>query len=229
MDFLKGEILIINKEIDWTSFDVVNKIRNMLKKKYDIKKIKVGHAGTLDPKATGVVVVCTGKKTKELDKLQSETKEYIAEIKLGETTPSFDSETEPDNTYEYTHITKDDITSVLKTFEGKQEQIPPIYSAVHVNGQRAYKLARKGKDVEIKPREIEIYEIELQDFSLPYITVKIKCSKGTYIRALARDIGKRLNSGAYLTKLHRTASGDFTIDKAITINEFENILNTKTI
>ncbi len=229
MDFLKGEIIIINKDLDWTSFDVVNKIRNMLKKKYNIKKIKVGHAGTLDPKATGVVVVCTGKKTKELDGLQSEEKEYIAEIKLGETTPSFDTETDVDNTYDISHIAKEKIEDVLKSFIGKQEQIPPAYSAVHVNGQRAYQLARKGKSVEIKPREIEIYNIELINEELPYLTIKINCSKGTYIRALARDIGEKLNAGAYLTKLKRTASGNFKIQDAITISEFENYLNTKII
>jgi tRNA pseudouridine55 synthase len=229
MDFIKGEVIVINKDLDWTSFDVVNKIRNMLKKKYNLKKIKVGHAGTLDPKATGVVVICTGKKTKELDKLQSEHKEYLAKIKIGETTPSFDTETEVDKTYEISHINKQKIIEILKTFEGKQQQIPPAYSAVHINGQRAYQLARKGKEVNIKPREIEIFKIELLDEKLPYIKLKIKCSKGTYIRALARDIGEKLNSGAYLTELHRTASGNFTIENAITINEFENILKTKII
>lgn len=225
MNFIEGEVISINKDVDWTSFDVVNKIRYLLKKKYNIKKIKVGHAGTLDPKATGIVIVCTGKKTKEIESYVSEEKEYIAEVKLGETTPSFDRETEPDNFFETKHITIEKVKEVLNSFIGKQEQIPPMYSAIHINGKRAYEIARQGISVEIKPREIEIYNIELISENLPVLKIKINCSKGTYIRALARDIGIKLDSGAYMTSLVRTASGKYRIENALTIEEFENKVN----
>ncbi len=225
MNFIEGEVIAINKDVDWTSFDVVNKIRYLIKKKYNIKKIKVGHAGTLDPKATGVIIICTGKKTKEIDKYVSDKKEYIAEIKLGETTPSFDRETEPDNFFETKHITSDKIKEVIKSFIGKQEQIPPMYSAIHINGKRAYEIARQGGSIEIKPREIEIFNIELLEENLTKVKIKINCSKGTYIRALARDIGTKLDSGAYMTSLVRTASGKYKINDAITIEEFENKIN----
>ena len=225
MNFIEGEVIAINKDVDWTSFDVVNKIRYLIKKKYNLKKIKVGHAGTLDPKATGVVIVCTGRKTKEIDKFVADTKEYIAEIKLGETTPSFDRETEPDNFFETKHITKEKVNEAIESFIGKQQQIPPMYSAIHIDGKRAYEIARQGGSVEIKPREIEIFNIELLEENIPQLKIKISCSKGTYIRALARDIGTKLDSGAYMTSLVRIASGDYKIDDAITIEEFENKIN----
>jgi tRNA pseudouridine55 synthase len=226
MNFIEGEVIIINKDIDWTSFDVVNKIRYIIKAKLNIKKIKVGHAGTLDPKATGVVVVCTGKKTKEIDTFQNEQKEYIAEIKLGETTPSFDIETEPDNFFETNNLKEREIIEAIKSFKGLQQQIPPIYSAIHINGKRAYEIARQGKTVEITPREIEIFDIQILELKIPIIKIKIKCSKGTYIRALARDIGLKLNNGAHLISLIRTASGNYKIEDAIKISEFEHLINT---
>ena len=225
MDFITGEILLFNKDKDWTSFDVVNKARNIIRKKLDIKKIKVGHAGTLDPMATGLLVVCTGKMTKKINDLQNDNKEYIAEITLGATTPSFDKETEIDKTFDYSEITKEEIIKTLKTFEGKQMQIPPIYSAIKINGQRAYQIARKGGEVKMKPRKIEIFDIELLNFDLPAITVKVNCSKGTYIRSLARDLGEKLNNGAYLSQLTRTISGNYKLSDSITINEFEKLVN----
>lgn len=223
--FQKGEVISINKNIDWSSFDVVNKIRHLIKHKYNIKKIKVGHAGTLDPKATGIVIICTGKKTKEIDSFVAQEKEYVAEIKLGETTPSFDRETEPDKFFETKHITSEKIKIAISSFIGKQEQIPPIYSAIHVNGKRAYEIARQGGSVEIKPREIEIYNIELLEENMPTLKIKINCSKGTYIRALARDIGTKLDSGAYMTSLVRTSSGNFNLNDAITVEQFEERIN----
>ncbi len=225
MNFIEGEVIAINKDVDWTSFDVVNKIRYLIKKKYNIKKIKVGHAGTLDPKATGVVIVCTGKKTKQIDSYVADKKIYIAEIKLGETTPSFDRETEPDNFFSTKHITKKKVNEVIESFLGKQQQIPPMYSAIHINGKRAYEIARQGGSVEIKPREIEIFNIEILEENIPELKIKISCSKGTYIRALARDIGTKLDSGAYMTSLVRIASGNYKINEALTIEQFENKIN----
>jgi len=229
MNFIEGEVIAINKDVDWTSFDVVNKIRYLLKKKYNLKKIKVGHAGTLDPKATGVVIVCTGKKTKQINSFVSDKKEYIAVIKLGETTPSFDRETEPDKFFKTEHITSEKIKDTIKSFIGIQQQIPPMYSAIHINGKRAYEIARQGGSVEIKPREIEIFNIEILEENIPELKIKITCSKGTYIRALARDIGTKLDSGAYMTSLIRTASGNYNINDAITIKEFENKINNLNI
>ncbi len=224
-DYLAGEVILINKYLSWTSFDIVNKMRYLLKKKLDIKKIKVGHAGTLDPLATGLVIVCTGKKTKEIEQYQAQEKEYIADIYLGATTPSFDLETEVDKEYEFSHITIELINEVLKKFIGKQQQIPPIFSAKKVDGQRAYISARKGIELIIKPSDIEIYEIEPLEINLPHnLKIKIKCSKGTYIRALARDIGTSLNSGAYLKGLIRTKIGNFSVENSITVDEFENLL-----
>jgi tRNA pseudouridine55 synthase len=224
-DFLNGEILLINKDKDWTSFDVVNKARSIIRKKLDIKKIKVGHAGTLDPMATGLLVVCTGKMTKKINELQNDNKEYIAQITFGATTPSFDKETEIDNEFDYSDINEDMVEEAIKSFKGKQMQIPPIYSALKINGQRAYQIARKGGDVEMTPREIEIYNIELINYDLPNIRVKVNCSKGTYIRSLARDLGEKLNNGAYLTGLIRTISGNYKLSDSITINEFEQLVN----
>lgn len=220
MDFIQGETLVFNKPLTWTSFDLVNKIRFVLCKHLGIKKLKVGHAGTLDPLATGVVVVCTGKNTKKIDELQAQEKEYIAELELGATTPSFDLETEIDERYPFEHITQALLEDKLKQFLGGIMQVPPAYSAVKVDGVRAYKMARKGKEVEIKAKELVIESFDVLDFSLPKCTLKIVCSKGTYIRALARDIGKALDSGAHLTALHRTRSGNFTDQGALDIDEF---------
>lgn len=224
-DYLAGEVLLIDKFLDWTSFDVVNKIRYLLKKHYGIKKIKVGHAGTLDPLASGLVILCTGKKTKEIESYQAQEKEYIAEITLGATTPSFDLETEIDFTFETSHITEEEIYNTVKSFIGKQEQMPPMFSAKKVDGKRAYISARKGQELNLKKSEIEIFDLEILEKQIPEkITLKIRCSKGTYIRALARDIGIALSSGAHLTKLRRTKIGSFSVDNAITVDEFEKLL-----
>lgn len=219
--FTEGEVLLFDKPLNWTSFDVVRKVRAIIKRFLDIKKIKVGHAGTLDPKATGLLIVCTGKKTKEIEKFQAGEKEYIADIFLGATTLSFDRETAVDKEFPTDHITSDLVNEVLKSFIGKQEQIPPAFSAKKVNGQRAYKKARKSIYIEIKPSVIEIKEIEVLKFNLPELQIRVKCGKGTYIRALARDIGQKLNSGGYLIGLKRTSIGDFTLDQAMTVDEFK--------
>ena len=230
--FEEGEILAFNKPYGWTSFQVVAKVRWLLKKKFGIKKIKVGHAGTLDPLATGVLLVCTGKATKKIERLQLGRKEYIATLKLGATTPSFDKETEEDAQYPVNHIDKATVEQVLKLFQGEIEQVPPLFSAVKVNGKRAYKFARQGEDIELKAKKIVIDEIELlfgggetRDEGRETITqlkIRVVCSKGTYIRALARDIGEALHSGAYLTDLCRTRVGDYKINETITIEEIEN-------
>lgn len=219
-----GEILLFDKPYTWTSFDLVNKFRYRACKRLDIKKLKVGHAGTLDPLATGLMIVCTGRCTKKIDQLQNGTKEYIAKVKLGETTPSYDLETEPDKQYPYEHITKEKVSEVLKSFVGEIEQVPPAYSAISVNGKRAYKYARKGQEVNLKPRILVIDEIELLSYDLPEIEIRVVCSKGTYIRALARDIGEALQSGGYLTALRRTRIGDYRIEDALTIDDLEQLL-----
>ena len=220
MDFQEGEILYFNKPLQWTSFDLVSKIRYNISRSLRIKKIKVGHAGTLDPLATGVMIVCTGKATKKIEELQCKTKEYIATLRLGATTPSFDLETAIDNTFETSHITKEMIEDVLKQFTGSIEQIPPAFSACKIEGNRAYKLARQGMEVKLKPKLLIIDEIELLSFQEDKLTIRIVCSKGTYIRALARDIGKALQSGAHLIALQRTRIGDVTLEQCLTVDEF---------
>jgi tRNA pseudouridine55 synthase len=205
----------------------VRKVRATIKRYLDTKKIKVGHAGTLDPLATGLLIICTGKKTKTIEKFQSFEKEYIAGLQLGATTPSYDKETKIDKEYPYEHITKELIEEVLAGFIGVQEQIPPVFSAKRVNGQRAYKNARKGIDIEIKPSIIEIKKIEILKFDLPELVIRVECGKGTYIRALARDIGKRLNSGAYLTSLRRTRIGSFSVEDALSVIDFKEQLDIK--
>lgn len=231
MDFIEGEILAFDKPLHWTSFDVVNRVRSMLCRALGVKKLKVGHAGTLDPLATGVVIVCTGKQTKNIDQLMNHTKEYEAVLQLGATTPSFDLEHPIDATYPTAHITRELLDQVLPTFRGEQWQIPPVYSAVKINGKRAYEYARKGRqdEIEIKPKLLVIDKIELLHFDpqLMQLTLRIVCSKGTYIRALARDIGQRLNSGAHLIALRRTRVGDYTIDKCITIEQLQQILESR--
>ena len=222
---MDGEILYFDKPLEWTSFDLVNKVRYMIKRKLGVKKFKIGHAGTLDPLATGVLVVCTGKATKRIEELQYQTKEYVATLRLGATTPSFDLEQEIDAEYPTEHITREMVEDTLKTFLGEIQQIPPVYSAVKVNGKRAYDYARKGNEVELKPKLLVIDEIELLDCQLPYITIRVVCGKGTYIRALARDIGIALKSGAHLTSLRRTRVGDITVENCISLEEFQNMVN----
>ena len=190
---LEGEILYIDKPLHWSSFDAVKRVRGIMARRLKIKKMKVGHAGTLDPLATGVMIVCTGKATKRIDELQAHTKEYVATIALGATTPSFDLETEIDATYPTEHITREMVEEVLKKFTGRIEQVPPAFSACKIDGKRAYKMARKGKEVELKAKILVIDEIELLEYSQQSIVVRVVCSKGTYIRALARDIGAALN------------------------------------
>ena len=229
MDFIEGEILAIDKPLHWTSFDVVNRVRGLLCRTLGLKKLKVGHAGTLDPLATGVVIVCTGKQTKRIDELMNHTKEYVATLQLGATTPSFDLEHPIDDTYPTEHITIELINQVLPTFLGEQWQVPPVYSAIKINGKRAYEYARKGKqdEIEIVPKLLVIDELELLHFDARtmQLTLRVVCSKGTYIRALARDIGQRLQSGAHLIALQRTRVGDYTLDKCITIEQLQQSLN----
>lgn len=227
MNFVEGEIVYINKPLNWTSFKVVHKLRNKICRRLNIKKLKVGHAGTLDPLATGVMILCTGKKTKLIESFQYEAKEYVATIMLGATTPSFDLETEIDCVYPIDHISEQIVRECLSGFVGEIEQIPPAYSACKVEGKRAYEFARKGEEVELKPKLLVIDEIELLDYSFPEIKVRVVCSKGTYIRALARDIGEALQTGAHLTALQRTRIGDVSLDQCIDgclIDEFVDTL-----
>lgn len=221
-DFEEGEILAFDKPLRWTSFDLVAKVRWNLCRKIGKKKLKVGHTGTLDPLATGVVIVCTGKKTKLIDQLQYDVKEYVATLQLGATTPSFDLEKEIDQTYPTEHITRALINEVIPQFVGEQWQVPPIFSAVQINGKRAYEFARKGQEVELKPKLLVIDEIEVLNFDEKnmQLTIRVVCSKGTYIRALARDIGQKLNSGAHLIALRRTRVGNTRVEECYTIEQF---------
>jgi tRNA pseudouridine55 synthase len=219
-----GKVLLFDKPVYWTSFDLVNKVKSIIKHKLKLPQLKIGHAGTLDPLATGLMVICTGKETKNIEKYQAEPKEYIAQIKLGATTPSYDLETEINAEYPTEHIDKQMVTKILEGFTGILMQIPPNYSAKFINGTRAYKLARQGKAVEMQPKEINIYSISLVSFHLPIIQIKVQCSKGTYIRALARDIGSKLDTGAHLIGLKRTSIGNFLLKDAISIEEFERNL-----
>lgn len=226
MNFIAGEIIGIDKPLGWTSFDAVKRLRGAIQRRMGVKKFKVGHAGTLDPLATGVLIICTGRATRKITELQEGMKEYVAEITLGATTPSFDLETEIDATYPTDHIDCEMIGGVLPQFVGRVMQVPPVFSAVKVDGKRAYSLARKGKDVELKAKPLEIRELEVLDWSAPVLTVRVLCSKGTYIRALARDIGQALNSGAHLTALRRTRVGDIHVDACWTIDQaLEHIAN----
>lgn len=226
MNFIKGEILYIDKPHGWTSFDAVKRLRSTLLRRMKIKKLKVGHAGTLDPLATGVMIVCTGRATKLIDTLQAGVKEYVATIALGATTPSFDLETEIDATYPTGHITRELVEEVLKKFTGAIEQVPPAFSACKIGGERAYNMARRGEDVVIKPKLLVIDEIELLEFAPESITVRVVCSKGTYIRALARDIGATLGSGGHLTALRRTRVGDVTLKDCLDIPRAVELLKT---
>lgn len=228
MDFISGETLWVDKPLGWTSFDVVKRLRGALLRRLHLKKFKVGHAGTLDPLATGVMVIVTGKSTKLIDSLQAGVKEYIATIKLGATTPSFDLETEIDATYPTGHITRRSIEETLSRFIGKIEQIPPAFSACKVDGHRAYHMARKGREVELKPKTLVIDEIRLVDYDdvAKVLTIDVTCSKGTYIRALARDIGEALGSGAHLIGLQRTRVGDAPLDKCLSVDAAIELIRT---
>jgi tRNA pseudouridine55 synthase len=220
MDFVTGEILYFNKPLHWTSFDVVNRVRRVLCHTIGQKKLKVGHAGTLDPLATGVMVLCTGKATKRIEELQYGVKEYIATLQLGATTPSFDLEHPIDQTYPTEHITRELVEETIKRFVGEIWQVPPVYSAVKIDGKRAFDYARKGQEVEIKPKLLVIDEIEVLKFEDMQLTIRVVCSKGTYIRALARDIGETLNSGAHLTALQRTQVGDIRLNDCMEVEDF---------
>lgn len=219
-DFQNGEILLFDKELDWTSFDLVRKLRNFLSRETGIKKLKVGHAGTLDPKATGLMIVCTGKETKNIDLVQSKEKEYVATIKLGATTPSFDLETAEDAVFSTDHITLELIESTLGRFLGEIDQVPPVFSAIKIEGKRAYEHARKGNDIVLQSRKISIFELEMLNFNKDEIVLRIVCSKGTYIRAFARDLGIALNSGAYLVGLCRTRIGELKLEDAMMVHDF---------
>ena len=227
-DFQNGQIILIDKPLQWTSFQVVKKLRGAIQKNFNIKKIKVGHAGTLDPLATGLLVICTGKFTKKIDQIQAETKEYTGTITLGATTPSYDLETEINETFPTEHITTEKINSITKTFIGEIDQYPPLFSAIKKDGIRLYELARKGETTEIKSRKINIYDFKITKIDLPNVDFKVVCGKGTYIRSLANDFGKALNSGAYLSALRRTKSGDFDVENAVSpenyVKELFNLL-----
>lgn len=225
MDFIEGEILYIDKPLHWTSFRVVSVVRAKLCRRLGIKKLKVGHAGTLDPLATGVMILCTGRKTKQIESLQAGIKEYIAEVRLGATTPSFDLETEIDAEYPVAHIDKEMVEDVLRRFIGTIEQVPPAFSAVKVDGKRAYELARKNEDIELKPKLLVIEDVELIAYDMPDITIRVVCSKGTYIRALARDIGTALDTGAHLTGLRRTRVGDVTVGQCLNMSDIDLFLD----
>lgn len=223
----EGEIFCVDKPLGWTSFDVVKRVRHVLSRRMGVKKLKVGHAGTLDPLATGVMILATGRCTKRIEELQSHTKEYVATLRLGATTPSFDLETEIDCERPWEHITLADVEAVLPMFVGRISQVPPAYSACKVDGKRAYKMARKGKEVSIRPKELLIESIELLPSELPEVAIRVVCGKGTYIRALARDIGERLGCGAHLTALRRTKVGDIAVEQCETAERLLERLRTE--
>ena len=227
INFDEGLVLGIDKPYGWTSSDVVRKVKSLIRYRYNKKNVKVGHAGTLDPLATGVLVVCIGKATKKAEALQAEEKEYVAEVRFGATTPSYDLEKEVDQTYPYEHITEEAIINVLPVYTGEIEQIPPVFSAKMIGGKRAYEFARKGHEVEMKPARITISEMKVLSFTSPDLQLWVRCSKGTYIRSLARDLGLELKSGAHLTGLKRTRSGGMTLDTCMTIEEVEQRLKNE--
>lgn len=224
MNFLEGEVLYFDKPLYWTSFKLVKIVRTRISRKLKIKKIKVGHAGTLDPLASGVMIICTGKATKLIESFQYQTKEYVATLQLGATTPSFDRETEIDGVYPTEHITREGVETVLGQFVGSIQQVPPVYSACKIDGRRAYDFARKGEDVELKAKELVIDEIELLEYQSDIIKIRVVCSKGTYIRALARDIGQALGSGAHLIGLVRTRVGDVRLEDCLQVDQIDELL-----
>lgn len=228
-DFGEGEVLLVDKPLHWTSFQVVNKLRYPLKKLYKKKKFKVGHAGTLDPLATGLLVICTGKMTKSINTFVQDSKEYTGVIKLGATTPSFDLETEINETFPTDHIDKEKIEEVRLQFIGEQDQIPPIFSAKQIDGKRAYEYARAGQEVKMRVAHITIFNLELELKENNELHFNVKCSKGTYIRSLANDIGKALNSGGHLIELRRTVSGDFNVDQAKSVEEWTSIIKSTSL
>lgn len=223
-DFLNGEVLLIDKPLGWTSFQAVNFVRWAIRRKFNLKKIKVGHAGTLDPLASGLLLICTGRFTKNIPDLQGQIKEYTGHFTLGATTPSYDLETQIEREYQSTHISERLIRDAAIGFTGKIEQKPPVFSALKKDGKRLYEYAREGREVEIKPRMIEIKEFEIVDISMPVVTFRVVCSKGTYIRSLAHDFGKILNSGAYLSALRRTKIGDYNVNNALAPTIFQEKL-----
>lgn len=224
-EYPEGIVIVLDKPYGWTSSDAVRKIKFKSQRFFSVKNIKVGHAGTLDPLATGVLLICLGKATKKAEYFQAQQKEYIAEITFGSTTPSFDLEKEIDCHYPYDHITIDSIRSILPGFLGEQDQVPPIFSAKLIDGNRAYELARAGVEKELKPSRITIYNLEIISFESPVLTIKVMCSKGTYIRSLARDLGSSLQSGAHLSGLVRSSSGKFNVGNSVSIDDLEQILN----
>lgn len=222
--FQNGQILLIDKPLHWSSFQAVNKIKWLLKTRFDLKKIKVGHAGTLDPLATGLLIICTGKSTKQISELQGQIKEYTGAFTLGATTPSYDLETEVDHQYPTDHITTEALEVARQSFLGTIDQVPPIFSALKKDGKRLYEHARKGEVVEISARQITIEEFELTNVELPTIEFRVVCSKGTYIRSLAYDFGKKVESGAHLSALRRTKIGDFDVQNAFSVEQFEELV-----
>ena len=220
LDFQTGEMILIDKELNWTSFDVVSKLRNSIKKKLNIKKIKVGHAGTLDPLATGLLIICTGKMTKRINEFSGLNKTYVGKMTIGSTTPSYDLETKPNVYYPTEHINKNLIIETAKKFVGKIDQKPPVFSAVKKDGVRLYKLARKGVKVEVEKREIIIHDFLISSINFPEVEFSLTCSKGTYIRSLAHDFGKELGSGAHLSELRRTFIGNYSVDNSLKLMEF---------
>ncbi|MDV7137989.1 tRNA pseudouridine(55) synthase TruB [Maribacter sp. TH_r10] len=223
-DFLEGQLLLIDKPMGWSSFQAVNKLKWAIRKKFQLKKIKIGHAGTLDPLATGLLLICTGKFTKKINDLQGQVKEYTGTITLGATTPSFDLETEVDQTFPIDHISDTLIQETTTGFIGEVEQVPPVFSALKKDGKRLYEYAREGKEVEIKKRQVTISEFEITQINLPEIEFRVVCSKGTYIRSLAHDFGKALQSGGHLSTLRRTKIGDYNVDIATDPNDFADML-----
>lgn len=228
-DFQNGKVLLIDKPLEWTSFDVVNFLRSFIRKIYNIKKLKVGHAGTLDPLATGLLIICTGKKTKEIDNYQGMNKVYVGSMHIGATTPSFDGETEIDNEFDISDITPELLQEATKQFVGEIEQFPPAYSAIKVEGKRAYNLARKNKEVKLKSRKVTINKFTLLNIDLPRINFAVSCTKGTYIRSLVNDFGKALNNGAYLTQLRRTQIGDYNVNDSLTLDKFRKGILEQTL
>ena len=224
--YKNGQVLLIDKPLTWTSFQVVNKLRWEIRQRFNIKKIKVGHAGTLDPLATGLLIICTGKQTKQIDTYQGQVKEYTGTFTLGGTTPSYDLETEINNTFPTAHITEELLHETTKQFVGEIQQKPPIFSAIKKDGKRLYELARKGETTEIKERTVTVSSIEITKIKIPEVEFRIICSKGTYIRSIAFDYGKALNSGGYLSALRRTKIGNFSVDDAFSVEEFINNLKT---
>jgi tRNA pseudouridine55 synthase len=225
-DFLEGQVLVFDKPLYWTSFDLVKKVKNLIRNSYKYKKLKVGHAGTLDPLATGLMIICTGRATKTISNFQGMDKEYIATFCLGKTTPSFDLETKVNSIKPLDGIDEELVKDSLKSFLGEQQQIPPMFSAKNIGGKRAYEYARKGIEKVLPAKTVIFHELELLGYDLPYIKMKINCSKGTYVRALARDLGLKLGCGAYLSELVRTSVGEFKLEDAMKLEEFKNKLDS---